>query len=144
MNHISDELLIAYIDEDVSAETAGEISKHLEGCSECKVSFQQLSRFFSQLKASPSSEPSDLFVNQVMARIIPPATTSSSFSDAIREWLPQMVSTAFALLIIITQLQGIPVLEPELALSELSSEINGLSLEPEISSSSLVPDLELE
>ncbi|WP_434389399.1 anti-sigma factor family protein [Melittangium boletus] len=62
-------LFIAFADEDLPADKAGEVRSHLDGCGECQRGWQSYSATVQRLKAAPRHAAPPALATQVMTRV---------------------------------------------------------------------------
>jgi predicted anti-sigma-YlaC factor YlaD len=57
MNHLSENLLNEFLDNETAEETRVEVEAHISGCSECRKRMEELRALFVELKRLPDESP---------------------------------------------------------------------------------------
>jgi hypothetical protein len=69
MNHLNDDLLNKYIDEDAEVSEINLINEHISSCNECMTRLNSLKAIHFQLMRMESSSPSEDFTAKLMKRL---------------------------------------------------------------------------
>jgi hypothetical protein len=85
MNHISNDQLNLYIDNEISHEIKTKFDAHIAICSECRVKMQELAAVHLNLKKLNQYEVSEQFNLKVMEKIV------STIKKSVRKGMPGFV-----------------------------------------------------
>ncbi len=69
MEHLSDEVLSAYIEGDLTAAESGEVAEHIAGCPRCREAVADIRVLRDEARALPLREPSPELWQRISARV---------------------------------------------------------------------------
>lgn len=107
-----EELLSAYLDKVLDAETEQKVLEHLTGCSRCRAELDSLQTTIEMLNQLPEIEPPSNFREELRKKLAAEATTKkvveiNSGKKKAKKWLPVVaVAAMFFLVVAIGQLAG--------------------------------------
>ena len=96
MNHLSENLLNEFLDDELTAKARAEVETHLTGCSECQASLEELRGLFAELKQLPDETPSSNLSALALTRL-----SGSRLSKGTRLGLILQAGMSLGLLVVI-------------------------------------------